>query len=60
MKSTLKELKNKLHSAKEVVAKYTAAIEALQEVCEHDYHYQGHGHNDSLYVCSICGKEEWS
>ena len=59
MKNTLKELKQKLKAAEIVTKKYKEAILALQEVCEHEFSYQGHGHNDSLYICTICNKEEW-
>ena len=33
------------------------AVVALQETCEHDWRYKGHGHKHDYYVCKICGKE---
>jgi hypothetical protein len=59
MKNTIKELLKKQRAAEKVVTNYKEAVEALQEVCEHDWQYEGHGHNDSLYICNICNKEEW-
>ena len=58
MKNKFKELLEKQKSAQKTANNYKKAIEALQEVCEHDWSHQGHGHNDDLYLCSICGKEE--
>jgi hypothetical protein len=38
----------------------TDAIKALQTLCKHpSEHYQGHSHNDSLYRCADCGREDW-
>lgn len=33
--------------------------EALQKVCNHDWSYEGHGHNDELYECKICQLTKW-
>jgi hypothetical protein len=35
------------------------SIEALRKVCEHAWNYDGHGHNDDHYTCSICGDTKW-
>jgi hypothetical protein len=35
------------------------AIEALQCVCPHEWHYDGHGHNDKQYTCAVCGLVKW-
>ena len=59
MKNTIKKLLDKQKVAEKTVNNLREAILGLQEVCEHDWHYEGHGHNDSLYVCNICGKEDW-
>ena len=59
MKNNIKELREKQRSAEKTAAKYKDAILVLQEVCEHSWDHQGHSHNDDLYLCSICGKEEW-
>jgi len=29
-----------------------------KEKCKHDFKYDGHGHNYSVYKCSKCGEEE--
>ena len=29
------------------------------EWCDHSWSYEGHSHNDRLYVCTHCKKEEW-
>jgi hypothetical protein len=34
------------------------ALAALDPEHEHNWQYKGHGHNDALYECSTCGKEE--
>jgi hypothetical protein len=59
MKNNIKQLLEKQQSAQKTANNYREAIEALQKVCEHSWNYQGHGHNDSLYICNICNKEEW-
>lgn len=59
MKNTIKDLLNKQKAAQKLVNNYKEAIAGLQEVCEHDWRYEGHGHNDSLYICNICKKEDW-
>lgn len=59
LKSTFDSLFKKLNAAQTQVKAWENAIHALREVCEHDWYYDGHSHNDSIYVCSICRKEEW-
>lgn len=59
MKNIIKDLLDKQKAAEKLVKKYSEAIAGLQEVCDHNWHYEGHGHNDSLYICSVCKKEEW-
>jgi excinuclease UvrABC nuclease subunit len=59
MKNTIKTLQQKLTKAQRAADEYRDAIAALQKVCEHDYTYEGHSHNDDLYVCRNCGKEDW-
>ena len=58
-KDLIKEMQEKHKSALKDAANYMDVILAIQKVCKHDWDYQGHGHNDELYLCSICGKEEW-
>ena len=59
MKNIIKDLLNKQKAAEKLVKQHREAIAALQQVCEHNWHYEGHSHNDDLYTCSICKKEEW-
>ena len=35
-----------------------ASIKGLQDTCQHDWSYSGHGHNYDVYTCTICGAEE--
>ena len=58
-KDLIKEMQEKHKSALKDAAKYMDVILVIQKVCKHDWDYQGHSHNDDLYLCSICGKEEW-
>lgn len=58
MKEQIDRLRSALEKAKQDVGRYDRAIRALQEVCEHDWHYDGHGHNYDVYVCGICGMSE--
>lgn len=56
MKNTLKDINKKLEESRKLVKKYSKALEALQDICEHRWEYQGHSHNDDAYQCSICGE----
>ena len=55
--STLEEL---YALSREVSAEQPAQPEPrIVQACDHSWNYEGHSHNDSLYVCSKCKKEEW-
>ena len=58
LKANIKELEIQKQKALDDYNTYRKAIEALQLVCDHDYNYDGHGHNEGYYTCSICGKKE--
>lgn len=57
IKEVIEKLKINQDKAQTIATKYSKAIYALRELCKHDYDYTGHGHNDSYYQCSKCGKE---
>lgn len=59
MTPTVKDLRKQIGGAEVLSRKLREALAALQEVCEHDWGYEGHSHNDDLYTCNNCGKEEW-
>ena len=33
-------------------------IEEKIDNCDHDFRYDGHGHKDDYYTCTLCGKTE--
>lgn len=43
----------------ERLTKLDDAIRALQDVCEHDWKYDGHNSHEDYYVCNKCGKGRW-
>lgn len=57
MKETFKKLEKGYKDASEECRKFREAIEALQEVCEHDYKDDGHDSHKDYYKCAICGHE---
>lgn len=59
MKNTIKKILDKQKAAQTLVTECKEAIIALQALCEHSWSHKGHSHNDDLYICSECGKEEW-
>jgi hypothetical protein len=66
MQNVISKLVKQREVAQNELKLITTAIEGLQNVCEHKspLHqdtmvYQGSGHKDDLYKCSICGKQEY-
>lgn len=55
MDTHIKQIRDKLWAARKDVEKYQKAMEALQDICEHDWCYDGHGHNSDFYTCKKCG-----
>ena len=58
MKAELKEIRAKMFFHQEQARKYKDAIIAFQEICEHKWNFQGHGHNSTFCTCMKCGKEK--
>lgn len=58
MNAYIQDITNKIAKYEEKLTKYNKALVVLQEVCTHSWIYDGHGHNDSYYHCSECGKEK--
>jgi ubiquinone biosynthesis protein COQ9 len=56
MDATIKEILEKKKAAQTIVKNCNDAIEALQQLCEHDWMYLGHSHNDNEYQCTKCNK----
>lgn len=55
----VKEARTEVQKAEAILEKKREFLESLQENCIHNMEYEGHGHNDSYYVCSVCGYEEF-
>jgi hypothetical protein len=34
-------------------------ITEMRKTCQHAWGYVGHGHNDDMYECSLCGETKW-
>ena len=56
MNATIKDLKAQAKDLYAKARKLDKAVDALQEICEHDWKYDGHGHNSDYYTCLKCGK----
>lgn len=59
LKQLLSKLEKDLKVAQTQVAQAKVAIKTLQDICPHQWEYQGHSHNDDYFVCSICKKDMW-
>ena len=57
-RDVIKELDKKLSIARLAVVKLLDAKNAMQDICDHDYKYIGHGHNFAIYECSVCNKRK--
>lgn len=57
MDKHIAEITKRLELAKDVVNDLTKARDALRKVCIHEDVYTGHGHNESYYACTKCGRE---
>lgn len=58
MDAAIKEILKKKSEAQAVLVKCDTAIEAMQQLCEHDWECLGHSHNDNMYECTKCGKTD--
>lgn len=59
MDTHIKTIIAKISALRAETTEYLDALKALQKICQHDWSYEGHGHNDALYVCSKCGKDDY-
>ena len=57
MLDTIKDLKSRSKGLYAQARALDEAVTALQQTCEHDWKYTGHGHNSDYYVCTLCTKE---
>ncbi len=55
---TLEEINDKICENQRETTKWKDLKKALQEVCSHDWSYNGHGHNDDFYRCNKCEDEK--
>lgn len=58
MKEIIKDLIKKRDAALDESRIHKDAIKVLQKICNHEWIYDGHGHNDDYYTCNICGATE--
>lgn len=58
IKQAIAELKDKQRAGWKQYQDAEAGIKSLQSLCQHDWRYEGHSHNDDHYTCTICGAEE--
>lgn len=58
MKATLSKLRERLEEGTTEMTKLRKAIEAMQNVCEHDWVDNGRDSHKDHYVCTICGKTD--
>lgn len=60
MDAHIQIVRDKYRKAIQDADKFKKALEALQDICEHDWLYDGLGYNLDFYTCSKCGasKEE--
>ena len=54
----INELRNKRIPLENELEKINKAVDALVEICEHDWNYTGHGHNYDVYKCHKCSETE--
>lgn len=54
----IKEIKDKISSLADELDTYREGLKVLQSLCNHDLGCTGHGHNYSIWECSICDYEE--
>jgi len=57
IKESIKALEKDMVTAQNKVRKLERALDAIRLLCPHDEHPTGHGHNYTVYECSICGRE---
>ncbi|WP_346237747.1 hypothetical protein ABDK00_001555 [Niabella insulamsoli] len=55
MNEQVKKMEAEKAMLQERINKLNTAIQALQEVCDHNYLYQGHDSHYEYYECTDCG-----
>jgi hypothetical protein len=58
IKSLMVELNTKKTTLRDEMNKVQGAINALQNICEHDWDCVGHDSHKDHYICKICGATE--
>ena len=58
LKSMIVDLEYREAELNAQLKKTKDAISALQEICEHDFEYQGHDSHSDWVKCKYCGKEQ--
>jgi hypothetical protein len=56
MEAHIKDIQDKIDKYTALLKLYTNALESVQKICEHEWNYDGHGHNSNFYICSKCGE----
>ena len=51
------DITRRITEARVILNNLLSARDAMRLVCDHDDKYQGHGHNESYYECTKCGRE---
>ena len=59
MKTAIKELLEKRVALNKEISKVEKAIEALQDLCVHEYLYEGHTSHEDYEVCKHCGDDRY-
>lgn len=58
MQHHIELLLSRIESLTRELSSELKTLQTLQGLCNHDWSYDGHGHNNSYYVCSKCGLEK--
>ena len=58
IKQSVEALEKSKLIAQDEVRRLDRAIDSIRDLCPHETHPTGHGHNYTVYECSICGREE--
>jgi hypothetical protein len=54
-----KAIRNSYKRIKDELDRLNEELDTIQKTCNHTFRYDGHGHNDDMYVCTKCDKLEW-
>lgn len=56
MDAHIKEISDKISTLRARLKLHVDTLNNLRELCEHAWHYDGHGHNSKFYTCNKCGE----